>query len=141
MSTKCGKQCKNCQPRCVCYRKMGHAENCKFLCGEAVGRVDRYSRLERAVIDAAVAWKKGFGFEGNHAQFVALSQAVDNLISGPMETIQECVERTWIECPVCEGRRAVDAHAQVAACGNCGDSRWWNLGVTPLAPKENHDRG
>lgn len=38
-------------------------------------------RLERAVVEAAVAWKRGFGSEGNQAQWIAFSQAVDSLIT------------------------------------------------------------
>lgn len=82
--------------------------------------------LERSVIDAALEWKRTFGAQGNQAAFVKLSQATDNLISAT-PTIQECIDRGWVDCFRCGEGRNVNSKGDVAPCGRCRDSGYWNL--------------
>lgn len=46
-------------------------------------------------------------------------------------TIQDHINRGWIQCPFCDAHRNVDEHANVSACDKCGDAPlFWNLLVT-----------
>lgn len=89
------------------------------------------TRLQQAVVDAALEWKRTFGAQGNQAAFIRLSQATDNLISAT-PTIQECIDRGWVECWRCGARRNVNSKADVTACEQCNDSGYWNLCITAL---------
>lgn len=46
-------------------------------------------------------------------------------------TIQQTIDRGWVDCPKCNGRLLVDTKGNVTQCDKCGDAAfvYWNLFV------------
>lgn len=46
-------------------------------------------------------------------------------------TIQQTIDRGWVECPKCNSRLPVDTKGNVTQCSKCGDAAftYWNLFV------------
>lgn len=66
------------------------------------------SEMERAVVDAVIEWKRGFGHEGSAAAFRKMSRAASNLISirDSKEECSNCKGSGWVDgddCQQCNG--------------------------------------